>query len=849
MRLAAGTKLGPYEIVLPLGAGGMGEVYRARDPRLGREVAIKVLSSALTGDGDRLPRFEQEARATAALNHPNILAVFDIGQQDGSPYIVSELLGGDTLRASLHHGPLPMKQAVEYGLQILRGLAAAHDRGIFHRDLKPENIFVTSDGRIKILDFGIAKLTQPELAPSGDVSAATTLQVATECGVVLGTVGYMSPEQVRGQRSDARSDLFSFGAVLYEMLSGRRAFHGKTNADTISAILREDPTELAVAGHNVPPLLDRITRHCMEKNASARFQSARDVEFALESLSTTSSSVIAPVVARKRLGWRAPVLLAGLIALAVGCVWIGRRSVAAPTPPNYHQLTFVRELVSSARFAPDQHTVVYTALPPGSKGEMFSLTTGSTAPISLGLKDTQIQAISPSGEMLVIQDLKAVGNFAQTGVLARAPLAGAAPRPILNDVQDADWGPNEQIAVSHQVGQNYRLEYPIGHVLYETNGYVSDVRVSPDGKLVAFADHPQLGDDGGIVSVVDSSAHKRSLSTTQASILGLAWTPDGKEVWFSGSQPGLPASLNAVDLFGRQRVLTRIPDSLVIQDIARDGRVLAMRGTQRVSTYVVGPGQSQERDLTIVNWSLLRAISRDGREVLLEEQGAGSHPESDLYIRASDGSPPVRIGEGNGWDFSPDMKWVLATHGQLYRIPLGPGDTQQISHDSIDHQEAHFLPTGRSVVFTGIEPGHRSRIYLQNVEGGVPSAISPEGVTGSILTADGKFVFGFSDAVALYPVEGKGAPKPVPGLRPDETIGGVASDGRSIMVVQQPDPFALVVSRLDLTTGRRELVKNIAPADAAGVFQINVLFTPDYKWYAYAFNRILSELYIVDGLR
>jgi len=386
-------------------------------------------------------------------------------------------------------------------------------------------------------------------------------------------------------------------------------------------------------------------------------------------------------------------------------------------------------------------------------------------------------------------------------------------------------------------------------VLYETDGYVSEVRVSPDGELIAFADHPQLGDNGGVVSVVDSSARKRILSTTQSSILSLAWTPDGKEVWFSGSQPGLPASLNAVDLSGRQRVVARIPDSLVIQDIARDGRVLAINGTARVSTYVMGPGQIQERDLTIVNWTLLRAISRDGRTVLLEEQGAGSHPESDLYVRASDGSPPVRIGQGNGWDFSPDLKWVLSTRGQLYRIPLGPGEAQQISHDSIDHQEAHFLPAGTSVVFTGIEPGHKSRIYVQNVEGGVPRAISPEGVTGSIPTADGKFVFGFSDVVALYPVDGNGPPKPVPGLRPDETIGGVSSDGRSIMVVQQPDPFALVVSRLDLTTGRRELVKTIVPADTAGVFQINVLFTPDYKWYAYAFNRILSELYTVDGLR
>ena len=290
MAVAAGTKLGPYEILCPLGAGGMGEVYRARDPRLGREVAIKVLPAGCCTDPERLRRFEQEARATAALNHPNILTVFDIARYDESPYIVSELLEGETLRDKLSGGELALKKTIDYALQIMRGLAAAHERGIFHRDLKPENIFVTRAGLVKILDFGLAKLAVPESESAGGLSAKPTLEGVTAGGVLLGTMGYMSPEQLRGQPGDARSDLFSFGVVLYEMLSGRRAFHGKTNADTISADPERGSSGAVTIGRDVPPMLERIVRHCLEKDPAARFQSARDVEFALESLSILSSS-------------------------------------------------------------------------------------------------------------------------------------------------------------------------------------------------------------------------------------------------------------------------------------------------------------------------------------------------------------------------------------------------------------------------------------------------------------------------------------------------------------------------------------------------------------------------------
>ena len=832
-------------------------MYRARDPRLGRENAIKVLPAGCSSDPERLRRFEQEARAAAALNHPNIMAVFDIGRQDDSPYIVSELLEGETLRSRLRNGSLPVRKAIEYALQIVRGLAAAHDHGIFHRDLKPENIFVTRDGHVKILDFGLAKLILPEPTAAIGITAGPTLGSVTERGVLLGTAGYMSPEQCRGADIDARSDLFSFGAVLYEMLSGQRAFRGDTTADTISAILKEEPPDLSATGRSVAPLLERIVHHCLEKDPAARFQSARDIAFALESLSATSTSVsaIAGGPAKPHTPWLMRALLgaAALLPLALGLL-IGRISAPPSAPPQYHQFTFARESVSSARFAPDQRTVIYSAARAG-QSEMFSISPDSLAPVSLGLKDTDVEAISRAGEMLLIQQRRMIAFNAQVGVLARAPLTGAAPRPILSDVQDADWGPDNQIAVAHYVDSHYRLEYPVGHVLYETSGYISDVRVSPKGDVVAFADHPTFGDDAGTVAVVDSSGRKRTISAQHSTIRGLAWTPSGKEVWFTGADAGiLSLQLKATDLSGHTRLLSRVPGQIVIHQIASDGRVLAQHNSARMSAIVLGPGENQDRDLTITDLTFVHAISPDGRQALLSEQGSGSHLDYDIYVRPTDGSAPVRVGDGEGRDFSPDMKWVLTTltlhiPRQFYLVPLGPGESKQITQDAIDHSDGRFLPDGTSIVFTGAEPGHKDRIYVQAIGSNTPRAISPEGVTGVFPTADSKFIFGFSDVVALYPVDGHGTVHPTPGIHPNDRIVSVLADGRSVLVRNlAANPYD--VFRVALASGRRELFRKLGPADPAGVSSFSVMvFTPDGKYYAYGYLRSLSELYTVDGLR
>ena len=856
MSLSPGSKLGPYEIVGALGAGGMGEVYRARDPRLGREVAIKILAGS-GGDPERLRRFEQEARATAALNHPNILAVFDIGTQDNSPYIVSELLDGETLRARLNSGPLPVRKAAEYALQVARGLAAAHERGIFHRDLKPENIFITRDGHAKILDFGLAKLTMPE--PS--TPDMTTLDSVTGRGVLLGTLGYMSPEQCRGATIDGRSDIFSFGAVLYEMISGKHAFRGDTAADSVSAILKEEPPDLSAAGRDVPPMLERIVHHCLEKDPAARFQSARDIAFALESLSSISSpaagatAAMSPAIAAttSRKSWLVPALM-GVIAVLAVALLIVRVYAPAPEPPSYRQLTFGREFITSARFAPDQRTIVYSSAHIGMQTELFSLAPDSHASVSLGLKDTDVESISSTGEMLLIQQRRDVGRNVKVGVMSRAPLSGAAPRPMLSDVVDADWGPDNQVAVIHYLDGHFRIEYPMGHFLYEAaTGWITNVRVSPKGDSVAFAEHPTFGDSAGIVMMVDSSGRKRMLSSRQSAIQEVQWAPSGKEVWFTSAQETTKFQLWAADLSGHTRVVERIPGTPTLYDIARDGRVLLGQNIFRILTFARGPGGDQEHDVTIQGWSVASAISSDGRQVLLDDEGAYSGSNYDVYVRASDGASPVRIGDGHGYDFSPDMKWVLSSltlqiPRQLFLIPLGPGETKPITHDSIDRSNARFLPDGKNVVFSGTEPGHKSRIYVQGIDSGTARPISPEGVSGFVPTADGKFVFGFSESVTLYPVDGQGAPRPVRGIHPDETVFSVSPDGRSALVGVLGN-YSMDVMRVDLASGRRELFKKIGPSDPAGAVLEDAAFTPDGKSYAYSCFNALSQLYLVDGLR
>jgi sugar lactone lactonase YvrE len=854
MALAANTRIGPYDVIAPIGAGGMGEVYRARDSRLSREVAVKILPASFASDADRLRRFEVEARATGALNHPNILQVHDVGTHEGAPYLVSELLEGETLRERIGGTALPVRKAIDLASQIARGLAAAHQKGIVHRDLKPDNVFVTTDGRVKILDFGLAKLAPGEALMEAETN--TRGVPGTDAGTVLGTVGYMSPEQVRARPVDHRSDIFSFGSILYEMLSGRRAFRGASSIETMNAILKEDPPELSSANPQLPPALERIVRHCLEKHPDERFQSASDIAFGLDQLS--GSGPQASLAAPRRVGRRSWWLLgagAAVIAIAAAAYVAGRKSAAAPLP-EFRMVSFQRGAIAKARFAPDGQSIVYGARWPDSDANIYVARPGSPESRSFGLPSAELWGISRGGEMAVGLERQGPGR-----TLARLPIDGGAPRDVADNILEADWAPDgSSLAVVRADRGTRRVEFPMGTTLH-AGVFVNDMRVSPRGDLVAFADHPIAGDYRGDVAVVDRAGTKRTLSSGWADLRGLAWSPDGAEVWFTATRTGIELNLWSVDLEGRERQVYRAPGHMLIHDIAPDGRALLNLGRAIPSLIGRAPGEMRDRDLSWLDFGYATDLSSDGRTFLFAEQGDAVGGGYSTYVRGMDGSPPVLLGKGSALSLSPDGRLALVVTltapEHLAVLPTGVGAPRSLPTGTIaQFHWAAFFPDSRRIAIAGNERGRGTRIFVQDIEGGDPKPISPEGTTfrmGSPVTPDGAYVAARGDTgIALYPVAG-GEPVPVKASGRDAPLrfGG---GGRLLYVRRTPagqgGRVPARIYRLDLVSGTEELWRELSPAGAPTIANVNsVAIAPDAGAYAYTYSVPTARLYEVRGLR
>jgi len=867
--LSSGDRLGPYEVQGLLGAGGMGEVYRAHDPRLGRDVALKVLRRHRARQED-VERFGREARAAGGLSHPNIVAVHDVGTEGNVPYVVTELLEGHTLRSRLDHGPLPLRKAVDWGIQIAQALDAAHAKNIWHCDVKPANVFITRGGQVKLLDFGIARLGQRTMVgpddPTGEVSRETK---------GLGTAGYMAPEQILSKPVDGRADVFALGVVLYEMFTGARAFKRETDVETLTAVLRVDPVDPAVVNKGLPPMAAAIVRRCLEKDPEERFQSARDLAFSLHQLqdsSTGSPEVVpGPPPLLRRIVW--PLLA---VALAAVAFWVG--SSAPPLDVSFTPVTFTSGVaISGARFTSDGGAVVYSQARQGTDAEVWSVLVPSNGsppnsqPERLDYdQGTDLLAAGPNGAVALLMDRQFLYGERFWGRLTTVVGAGS-PTAVYDQIEGADFGPGDMLAVVRSSGPDGPNALELGRLgrraweaLHTTPGALRFPRVSPNGRWIAFVEDADSVGTGGTVSVISVDDRvPQPLSERYRSVRGLAWTADSREIWFAADNEPANRALRAVDLDGRERLIQRIAGSLTLWDIDGDGRVLITRDEERRSTRGIPPGETIETDFAWYDETGVAGATPNGAVMLFRDR-------TGLFTVPTDGSrDPMRVDAPQDLfadAIRRDGSFILATQPasedggpKLLMLPTEFGAVEELgASDFSAYLGALFFPVSDRILFNAAKPDQPMRAYVQSVaDRARPWPITAENA-GAVLaiSPDEQEVatVGTEDGIAIWPVdvEPDRAPEPsrwVLGSQKDDRPVAFSDDGQSLFVFRREVPAP--VYRVDIATGRgREEPVMRIPQDVTGVYSVHELWIrSDGQAYFYSYQTRLSQLYVVRGLR
>jgi eukaryotic-like serine/threonine-protein kinase len=859
MAFGTGIQIGPYEILSLIGSGGMGEVYRARDPRLDRAVAIKVLRSPHGASYAQLERFQREARSLARISHPHICTLHDVGEHDGVAFLVMELLEGETLAERLERGTIPLGETLAIAVQIAAALDALHKKGIVHRDLKPANVMLTPGGA-KLLDFGLAKLREREY--DSDLQP-TKSAVLTDQGSLLGTLPYMAPEQIEGHEVDARTDIFSFGVGLYEMIAGRRPFTGETRGLIIAAIVGAEPPPLVSLQRATPRTLQRLVARCLAKDVELRWQTARDLVTELRWIAEGGPDANATPSLPTGRRWRGLLVAVPLVAVVAAALLLGNgRFVPSPTTGTFGRLTFRHGSVSTARFTPDGRSFVYSASWDGAPYEIFLGRPGSPDARDLALSTGRILSISASSDMAVVFGPQNIQQPFGVRTLGRVPMAGGARRDLFTGVVDADWIPaSDELAIVRDPGSSrpWTVEFPAGTIVHEARAAWS-LRVSPDGSRIAFFEGPGLftTEPRASVTVVERSGRKSTV-TTNWSGLGLAWVPSGKEVWFTATNGVDPPSVQAVTLAGAVRTVASAPDWLVLHDISNEGRVLLSRNTVRVSIACQPAGETRERDFGWQWGATVRALSPDGQTLIFQEQ-LGNDLSSNapyVYRRSMDGSAAVRLGEGSPEALSPDGKWVTALlKGNMVLLPMGAGPMVTLPKGDLQRVgNSTWLADSQRIVFTG-DTGGRPRVFVQEIPDSLPRAITPEGVVlpaRAAVRSDGLILGRSGGQWFLYSIDG-GEPRPVPALAAQDIPLQWSPDNRFIYTgvnLAPPQRPRNDVFRIELESGTRTLWKTLSPTDSVGVEfgGGSPIITPDARSYCYTYARRLGDLFVVDGLK
>ncbi len=869
MTLPPGTRLGRYEILSPLGAGGMGEVYRARDTRLDRDVAVKVLAQHLGSQPDVRARFEREARTISALDHPHLCTLFDVGNEGDTDFLVMELLEGESLATRLARGPLPYGEVLRLGAQIADALSCAHRSGVVHRDLKPGNVMLTRSGA-KLLDFGLARTNAASSSsgtppsPSALSNTPTVEHPLTAAGVLVGTFPYMAPEQLEGKDADARSDIWALGCVLYEMATGKRAFDAPSRAALIAAILEREPAPMAGVAASSSPALDRLVQACIAKQPDDRVQTAHDVKLQLEWLRAEGSSTSAPAAKHARAGFPMRTVLgyAALAALIVTGFVVGRG--AAPgkgtaLPIDIQRRTFRSQSIFAARFVRDSHTLVMSAALSGNHPRLWVLRENAPEPQPIGPENVHLLSVSSRGELAVLDHARFTGHHRLfEGTLSRMPLEGAAPRALMDDVREADWAPDgEEMAVIHQVGGSDRLEYPVGKVLHTSTGYLSDVRVSPNGDAVAFMEHPQRWDDRGSVMVVgrDGNGRARVLATGFASMEGLAWSPRGDVIHFSATENGSEYLVYEVSRDGGARTPARSLGFVTLHDIAPDGTWAATHDEIPTQLRYRRAGSAAETDVSWLDSANQPTLSADGRTLALSDQSVIAGGNYSAVVRPAAGGPIVRLGEGIPEEFSPDGRSLVAvvpsSPPHIFSYPLGTGAAKRLDPGGFENILCvRWLPDGRRLLVCGNMPKQDSRTFVLEPGTGHSQAVGPEGLWECYPAPDGAhFAARSAKGWVICATTGDTAARVIPGMRNEDEVIRWSRAGDALYCFGRGDVPAKV-DLVKIATGERRTVTVLGDHDAAGLIGVlNVSMTEDLGHIVYCGATYQSTMYTVSHAR